>query len=233
MKFMLFLQRNGENMEKYIETLKNCALFYGLTEEQISSVLKDLNIIVRDYKKNEYVYHQGQVIENIGIILSGNAQIISTDYFGNDSIYSVISNGDMFGEALFAIQNRKMPFSIVATRESRILFIKKSQLFADHIKTEENNIIIKNLIYILAEKTLKFRQTIEHVTRRTTRQKVLSYLSHMANTTNSETFSIPFNRQQLADYLAVERSALSAELSRMKQDGLIEYKKNIFTIKHK
>ncbi len=220
-------------MEKYINILKNCVLFNKLNEIQISTFLQTLNTNVKTYRKDEYIYYEGQEIESIGIILQGNVRVISTDYFGNDSIYSVLTVSDIFGEALFAIENKNMPFSIVASSDSKILFIRKDNLFSDDTTTDESNIIVKNLICILAEKTLKFRQTLEHVTRRTTRQKVLSYLSHTAKSVGSDTFYIPFNRQQLADYLAVERSALSAELSRMQNENLIEYHKNKFTLKNK
>lgn len=230
---MLFLQQKDENMKKYIDVLKKCILFKDLSQEQITAFLDTLNTKIQIYKKNEYIYYEGQEIESIGIILHGNVQIITTDYFGNDSIYAAMTDSDMFGEALFAIENKKMPFSIVASSDSEILFIKKDRLFGEDAQADASSIIIKNLICILAEKTLKFRQTIEHVTRRTTRQKVLSYLMYTAKTAGTDTFTIPFNRQQLADYLAVERSALSAELSRMQNDGLIDYHKNIFTLKHK
>jgi CRP-like cAMP-binding protein len=168
----------------------------------------------------------------VGIVLSGGLHIIRNDYGGNRLIVARIGPGELFGEAFSLGKVKKLPISIMAVEMSELFLFSSKRLVQPCASVcGFHAALIRNLIHDLARKNTMLMQKIEHVTRRTTREKLLSYLSAQARQAKNRTFDIPFNRQELADYLAVDRSALSAELGRMRTEGIIAFRKNHFELR--
>lgn len=218
-------------MKKYIETLKRNQLFYGVNKENIESMLVCLSATTREYKKGEYVFHQGEYLENICILLSGCIHIQSDDYWGNRTIVNKIGEGEMFGESYAVHGGTAVLNDAVATADSVVAFFNSSKLMTVCSSAcTFHSTVIRNLLYSLTDKNQYLMQKLTHISKRTIREKLISYLSSQAKLNNSNCFTIPFNRQQLADFLSVDRSAMSNELSKMRNEGLITFSKNSFTL---
>lgn len=206
-------------------------LFSGLTEEERAHILKCLSAAERLYHKGDVVLCAGTVTTAMGVVLEGRVEIVRDDYWGNRQILGTAGEGELFAESYACLEGEPMMVTAQAAVESRILFLEIGRLLETCSPAcEFHSRMIHNLLYILAGKNLRLTRKIDHMGQRTIREKVMAYLSFEAEHQGQETFSIPFNRQQLADYLAVDRSALSAELSRMQRDGMIAYEKNQFTV---
>ena len=215
-----------------IDALKKCPLFKGVPEYSITPMMGCLRARERFYGKNEYIYHTGDAINEIGIVLSGNIQIINEDAWGSVTILAELTEGMLFGEAFVLGGVEKIPLSVLASEKSTVLFIDKNRTITPcpaacgfHFD------IAGNMIKILAQKNIFLTGRAEHLSKRYTKEKVLSYLSSVSVKTGSRTFTIPFDRRQLADYLAVDRSALSSVLGKLRDEGLIDFNKNSFTLK--
>ena len=167
----------------------------------------------------------------MGIVLSGKVHIVREDYYGNRNIVAIVSPGEMFGEVFACAGTDLMPVSVFAEEISEIMFIDLRSITATCGQgCESHDVISRNLLRIVSEKNLILNRKIDFLSKRSTREKLLSYLSAQAKRTRSAEFSIPFNRQELADFLCVDRSAMSAELSKMSRDGLIRYEKSRFRL---
>ena len=218
-------------MQKYLETLKKCPLFFGIEEESLVRMLHCMGARVDAYEKRDTVFAEGDPAVDIGIILSGRVQTEIIDYFGNRSILSFGDSGDIFGEAFACAEIDELPVSIVATEPCRVMTVDCSHI----LHTCENNCgfhrqLIYNLMREMAKKNIASHEKIEVTAKRTTREKLMSYLYSYAKKVKSSSFEIPFDRQELADYLEVERSGLSSEISKLKAEAIIENKKNKFKI---
>ena len=203
-------------------------LFSNIKESEIQYVLNFLNASEHQYSKGETVFHSGTVINQIGIVLEGRIQIENTDFWGNKTILDSLGEGKVFAET-YALTKVPLMVDVSATQDTKILFLQTDNITAG--KDESSQIITKNILAISMKKNLHLSQRIFHTSAKTIRGRLLSYLSSQVRrgTPNAE-FDIPYDRQQLADYLEVDRSALSAELSKMKVDGLIDYWKNHFKL---
>ena len=218
-------------MKKYLEILKKCPLFYDIDDGDLLRMLSCLGARVDVFDKKYTVFAEGIRAKYIGILLSGSVQITQTDYYGNRSILGNIGAGDLFAEAFAVMQMEAIPLSVVANELSEIMFIDCEHI----IHTCKNGCgfhqqLIFNLMKDLAEKTVIFQQKIEVTSKRTTREKLLTYLSLMAKNTKKSSFVIPFDRQELADYLEVDRTGLSAEISKLRKEGILENRKNEFKL---
>ena len=226
---MLDIQQKG-NMEEYINNLEKCILFKGIENSQILPMLKCLDFKINEYKKNQLVFQNGDKIDKSGIVLKGELQIVQYDYFGNRSILSQIGENQLFGVA-YSLCDLTLPICIEASQDSLILFINPHKITTPCKKLCQNHLVlINNLLSILAMKNVSQNQKIECLSKRTTREKILNYLTRISMQNNSKTFKIPYNRQELADYLCVERSAMSAEIGKLQKDGFIKTNKNYFEI---
>ena len=228
---MLKFQQKEIKMKKYIEVLKKCPLFEGISEENLLIMLNCLGAKFASFDKKYTVFAEGKPAKYIGIVLSGSVQITQTDFYGNRSILEISRKGEMFGEAFACAEVMSIPVSIVAAEPSEIMFIDCSHI----LKTCHNNCgfhqqMIFNLMKSLARKNLVFHRKIEITSKRSTREKLMSYLMFCAKSANSYDFDIPFDRQELADYLGVERSGLSAEISKLRKEGILENTKKHFTL---
>ncbi|MBE6824736.1 MAG: Crp/Fnr family transcriptional regulator [Ruminococcaceae bacterium] len=218
-------------MKKYIEILKRNQLFSGVSEENIEAMLNCLSATFKDYKKGEYIFRQGEYIENICILISGCVHIQSDDYWGNRSIISEVSSSEMFGESYAVHGSSAVLNDAVATADSTVAFfnVKRLMTVCSSACTFHST-VIQNLLIALTHKNRNLMQKLTHISKRTTREKLISYLSNQSKLAKSNSFSIPFNRQQLADFLSVDRSAMSNELCKMRDEGLIIFEKSNFTL---
>jgi len=209
-----------------------CALFKDIPESDLQSLLACLGGKTRRFKKGEFLYYAEDKPGSVGVVLSGALHIITEDFWGNRHLLSEAGEGDTFAEAFVCTETDAMPVSVVAARDAEVLWLNYRRIITSCTSAcSFHAALIENMLKILARKNISMLQKLEHITRRTTRDKLLSYLSQQAQSNGSDCFDIPFDRQQLADYLAVERSAMSAELSKMRKEGLLDFRKNHFTLK--
>ena len=218
-------------------------LFAGVAEEDFSTLLTFLKAEERNFSKGETVLHAGTQTTKLGIVLEGRIQIENTDFWGNKTIIDSLVEGKIFAET-YALTKVPLMVDVVAAQDSKILFLEIGNIESGNetlcskdcnkCKNYFSQIMSKNLLSVAVKKNLRLSSRIFHTSAKTIRGRLLSYLSSQVplDTPNAE-FDIPFDRQQLADYLEVDRSALSAELSKMKTDGLIDYWKNHFKLLEK
>ncbi len=230
---MLFLQQKEVFfLEQYIKLLSSSRLFAGISENDIIPMLKCLKAEKENFSKGEYIFRSGDKIKSAAFLLSGKAVIQKEDYWGNLSIINVILPGNLFGEAFAVPDSPDFTGNAIADEKSDVLFMDFSRLMTTCSSAcAFHHTAVINMFSVTAEKNRLLTQKIEHMSQRTTRAKLLSYLSACSVQSASSSFDIPLNRQQLADYLSVDRSAMSSELSKMQSDGIIEYNKNHFTLK--
>ena len=218
-------------MEKYIDVLERCPLFDGIERENLLRMLTCLGARVDYFDKKYTIIAEGSPARYIGILLSGKAQIIRIDFYGNRSILDEINPSDVFAEAFACAEVQSVPVTVVAEEPGEVMLIDCSHI----LHTCQNNCgfhqqLIFNLMKDLAVKTLACHKKIEITSGRTTRDKLMTYLMMQAKKAGSSRFEIPFDRQELADYLEVDRSGLSAEISRLKKEGIILSEKNRFEL---
>lgn len=218
-------------MKKYIPILKRTNLFAGVCEEDIYSMLSCLQAKLCTYEKGEYVFRQGEHINHITVLVEGNLHIRRDDYWGNCSIISTIGAGELFGEAYIAPDSGVLLNDVVAVEKSAVIFFDLNKMLTTCSSAcKFHSLVMQNLFFAISEKNRKLVRKLGHMSKRTTREKLISYLSEEAQRQNSGTFTIPFNRQQLADFLSVDRSAMSAELCKMRNEGLLAFEKSKFTL---
>ena len=230
-------------MENEISLLKNSILFQDIKDADISSMLKCLSAHKETYQKEAFIFHMGETARGIGMVLNGQVHIVKEDFWGNRSIVAEIPPGFVFAESYACISTAPLEVSVVAANECEILFMDIHKLLTTCASAcTFHTQLIQNLITILAQKNLFLTKKMEHLSQKTTREKLLSYLSneslnYTAHTLTESTphakactFEIPFNRQQLADYLSVDRSAMSNELSKLRKEGILDFHKNSFTL---
>lgn len=214
--------------------LSNTALFYGIKEQEIKFLLPCLNIREKKYKKEDIIFRAGDTITEIGIVQSGSVNIVVNFYWGDSHIFGHIGKGDIFAENYAALPQKELLCDVVAAEETEILFLDMNTLLTTCQKScLSHHQLIYNLIQISAQKNLNLSTRMTHIAPKSIRERLLSYLSEQALKNNNTYFTIPFSRQQLADYLAVDRSALSSTLSKMQKEGLISYYKNKFILHEK
>lgn len=218
-------------MKKYFDLLKNSKLFSGMSTSDLNEILECLDAKQKIFKKNTYIINSGEYISNLMFILSGNIQIRHVDYWGNVNIINQFSSGEIFGESFITPNSTSFTNDVLATTDCNILFLNINKLLSlCHKNCKFHTTLITNLFIIISQKNRNLVSKLKFISHRTTREKLLSYLSDEAQKANSPIFSIPFNRQELADFLAVERSAMSKELGKMKKDGIIDFSKNKFKL---
>ncbi len=219
-------------MKKYLEVLERCSLFYNISQNDLNSVLHCLSAKDKFYKKNDFIFSEEDTPVYAGIIISGSVCVVKEDFWGNRAILAKLGEGELFGEVFSCAEVESFPVSVVATEDTEIILIDCRKVTTTcSTACVFHTQLINNLIKILANKNIMMNQKIQHIVKRTTREKLLSYLSEQAVRFKSDVFTIPFNRQELADYLSVDRSAMSKELSKMKDEGIIEFNKNEFVLK--
>ena len=218
-------------MKKYIPILKRTKLFAGVADEEICAMLSCLDARLHTYKKGEYVLRQGEHLNCITVLVDGELHIQRDDYWGNRAIVNRIDVGEMFGEAYIAPESGALLNDVVAVEDSAVIFFNVRRIITVCSSAcRFHSMVVQNLFFAISEKNRTLVQKLGHISKRTTREKLISYLSEEAKRHNSASFTIPFNRQQLADFLSVDRSAMSNELCKMRDEGLLEFEKNQFKL---
>lgn len=218
-------------MKKYLPVLERCPLFDGIAPEHKTAMLGCLGARVIAYEKNEAIFMEGDPAFQVGVVLSGSAQIVKEDFYGNRSIVTSVMPSQLFGESFACADIESMPVSVIAAEKSEIMLIDCRKITATCSSAcSFHSRMILNLLRVVAAKNLIFNQKLEIVSRRTTRDKLMAYLLDQAKRQDSAEFTIPFDRQALADYLGVERSALSAEISKLRAEGVFENTKSTFRL---
>ena len=216
---------------EYIKIIKNIELFSGIDETDLSALLACLSARNAHFEKGSIIFLSGERIRSFGIVLSGQVQIYQEDYYGNRSILGHVGPGGLFAESFACAEVQELPVSVQASAESELLFIDCTRIASPCANAcAFHASLIRNLLNMIAKKNIALTQKIEFTAKRTTREKLLAYLSAEARRAKSSHFEIPFNRQELADYLAVDRSALSAELGKLRDDDVLKFSKNQFEL---
>jgi len=215
----------------FYKILSKSAFFKGIADAEIPNILEYLAANSRIFKKDEIIVLAGDKAEQLGIIISGNAHLIKEDFFGNRTIMTTLNPTDSFGEAFVFAENSIFLVSVIAATECEILFLDYSRVISVCSSScKFHNKLIENMLMILANKNIILNQKVEVMSRRTTRQKLLHYLSVCALNAQKNEFTIPYNRQELADFLGVDRSAMSSEIGKLLREKVLKTNKNHFIL---
>ncbi len=218
-------------MKKYLPILKESNLFMGMDESAIEEMLLCLSARTQTFGRNETILRSGEQVSSVGMVLSGLAFVEREDFWGNRSIFSEISPGMIFAETYACLSQVPIETSVIASEETTVMFLNVRKILT--ICTSAcsfHSRLIQNLLTTLAQKNMTLTRKIQHISLKTIRDRLLSYLSFESFKAGSSVFEIPFNRQQLADYLSVDRSALSSEISKLQREGILSCDKNKFKI---
>jgi CRP-like cAMP-binding protein len=218
-------------MEKYFDILDTCPLFDQVGRENYEKMLRCFGARCVSVKKGNPVFHEGQTVRYVGIVLTGSIQTVQEDYLGNRSILSMATPGQLFAEGFACAGIESLPVSIVAATDSQIILIDCSHIMTlCHHVCSFHNQMIRNMLSSVARSNLQLNQKIEILSKRTTREKVMAYLLSEAAIQGTDSFTIPYDRQELADFLGVERSAMSAVISKLRDDGHIKVNRRQFQL---
>ncbi|MCD8223222.1 MAG: Crp/Fnr family transcriptional regulator [Clostridiales bacterium] len=218
-------------MKKYIPVLKCTSLFQGVSEEEILSMLDCLGAALKSYQRGEMVIRQGDYLSDIMVLVEGKLHIQRDDYWGNSNLINIVEVGEIFGEAYAAPDSGAIVNNVIAAADSSVIFLDAKKVVTTCPSAcKFHSLVVQNLFYAISQKNRKLMQKLGYLSNRTTREKLMSYLSEESGRQNSVTFTIPFNRQELADFLSVDRSAMSRELCKMRDEGLIRFERSRFTL---
>ena len=211
--------------------LGNTPLFRGMTVPDIEEMLRCLRAAERTYKKGAVILPEGTPTEQLGVVLSGRVIIEMGDVWGNNSVLSSVGAGGIFAEAYACVPGEPLMVNVTAAEDTQALLLNIRRVLEPCANVCPRHVrLVRNLLTLCSEKNLQLSRRVLHTGPKSIRKRLLSYFSECIKRTGCYSFDIPYNRQQLADYLSVERSALSNELSLMQRDGLIRYEKNHFDV---
>lgn len=218
-------------MKEYNSILERSPLFDGIRMEDLSAMLGCIGGRTVWARKGQPIFREGDPANCVGMVLSGAVRLIREDYYGNRSIVAHIGPAELFGETYACAGIASLPVSVVADEDSTVLLMNCRRITTTCSSAcEFHNRIIFNLLRLVAEKNLVYDQKIQVTSRRTTREKLMAYLLNQAKLQGSNSFSIPYDRQELADYLEVDRSGLSSEISKLRKEGILESERNRFKL---
>lgn len=218
-------------MQEFHPILKRCPLFDGIRMDDLGAMMGCIGGHTVSVCKGQSVYREGDPATHVGIVLSGAVRLVREDYYGNRSIVAHIGPAELFGETYACAGIPSLPISVVADEDSTVLLMDCSRITVSCSSAcAFHNRIIHNLLRLVAKKNLVYDQKIEVTSKRTTREKLMTYLLNQAKIQGSNSFTIPYDRQELADYLEVDRSGLSAEISKLRREGVLVSDKNQFTL---
>ena len=219
-------------MDARLLPLCQSALFQGIGEDEARAMLGCIGARTKAYAEGTAILRPGERVFDVGVVLEGAVRMERVDYWGNRAIIGFAEPGQTFGEAYACAGNAAADVGAVAAQDCSVLLLDARRIAEScpsacpfHAR------LARNLMAALAQRAIALTRKIDHLSRRTTRAKLLAYLSDQAEQAGSSAFSIPFDRQELADYLSVDRSAMCAELSRMRRDGLVDFRRSRFVLK--
>ena len=211
--------------------LTKTPLFQGIAPKELEQMLGCLGASARQYGKGQTIYHVGENVEQMGVVVTGSVHVVQDDVWGNRSIWAQVGPGQVFAETYASLPGEVLNVGVEAVEETQVLFLDVGRVLqVCPGGCPFHSRLLRNLLQVMALKNLNLTRKISHIIPRSIRERMLAYLSNEAVRQGTMDFRIPFNRQQLADYLSVDRSALSAELSKMKREGLLDYQKNHFVL---
>lgn len=218
-------------MKKYFEVLRKCPLFNNIEDENLIELLGCLGAKVECYGKKETIIAEGNPAKYLGIVLKGSVQVIRIDYYGNRSIVTGAAPSEVFAEAFACAEVKSIPINVIANELCEIMLIDCCRIL--HSCSNAcgfHQQMIFNLMKDVATKSIIFHQKLEIISKRSTREKLMAYLLLFAKKIGRNSFDIPFDRQELADYLEVDRSGLSAEISKLRKEGIISSNRKHFEL---
>ncbi len=222
-------QQKGFFMKNNYDNISDNKLFTGITAENLSAMFSCMGSYEKKYSKNENILYEGDTVNFVGIVLKGAVKIINSDYDGNEVVIAEVTEGDMFAEVFACAEIFRSPVNIVSASESVVLFIDYRKIVTTCSSScAFHHKLISNMLKIIARKSLYLNRRIDIISKRTLRDKILTYFHY--ESMGRKHFTISMNREELANFLCADRSALSNELSKMKKDGLIDYNKNDFKL---
>jgi CRP-like cAMP-binding protein len=218
-------------LEKYTPLLQKSALFEGMDDKDIGSMLKCLNAHTKDFVEGGMILGEGQKVSWVGVVLEGRVQVVREDVHGNRIIMAEWGPSDLFAEAFAPAELEDIPVSVFSSGKSRILFVDFKKIMTQcSAHCEFHSLLISNMMKAVAKKNIVLSQRIELLGKRTIREKLLSYFWAKQKETKKSRISLPFNRGELADFLCVDRSAMSRVLGQMRDEGILSFKKNVFEL---
>lgn len=219
-------------MTEYIDIFMKSKLFFALSKEEILHLLPCLSLKTKNFFKGELIIRAGEKVGSICLLLKGQAIIQKEDFWGDVSIIAKLSEGMIFAESYAILDNTSSEVSVLSDSNCIVAFLDIKKIYTTCTKScDFHNQLIQNLLYIISDKNFTLTKKIEYISKKTIRDRLLSYLSSEAIKSGSDKFTINFNRQQLADYLCVNRSALSNEISKLSDEGIIKVNKSTFILK--
>lgn len=228
---MLNFQQKGISMKEFYPVLARCPLFDGIQMEDLSAMLGCLGARKIAASKGKPIFREGDPATHVGIVLRGAVQMLREDYYGNRSIVAYLGPAELFGETYACAGLTALPVSIVADEDSQVLLLDCRRITVSCTNAcVFHSRIIFNMLRLVANKNLVFDQKIQVTSKRSTREKLMTYLLNQAKLQHVKEFTIPYDRQALADYLEVDRSGLSAEISKLRREGVLESEKNRFRL---
>lgn len=218
-------------MKQNLKILMLTSLFQGVVEQDLETMLNCLGATERKYKKNDVIILAGSKITSVGILVEGNAQITRDDAEGNRAILSELGRGDLFAEAYVAAGSLEVPITVIATSDCRIVWIPFSKIVGTcNFACDFHRTLVQNMMKVIAAKNVLMNEKMRILSCKTTKEKLLTYLSDYSERAGKSKFKIPFSRNELADFLSVDRSAMSRELSKLRDEGYLNYHKNEFEL---
>lgn len=230
---MKYMKSDGDLMSTKVFTpnYAELPLFAGLDKDEINEVLKKFHALIRHFPKSDYIFLAGDCVESLCIVLEGTVQMIKEDVWGDKSIITNLGVGSVFGESFLGRMGDKSAVSYFAASNSEVLMLPLGRFLLDSsLDSPACRRMMCNIVSILADNNTRLIEKTEILCKKTLRSKIMAYLEQEAKYAGNNTFTIPFNRTDLANYLDADRSALTRELARMRNDGLVDFEKNTFTI---
>lgn len=213
------------------ELVKSCPLFRGIDPEDLGAMLKCMSAREIEPERGEFIMTTPGSAPLMGVVLAGEVEMISEDYFGKKSLLTVLPVGSVFGESYSCVKARNRTIAYQASGKCRVLLLDYDRiLHACKLVCRFHHRMIENMVEMIAEKNLELIEKLEVTSRTSIREKLLTYLTRQAERTGSATFQVPMGRTELAEYLCTDRSAMTRELSRMREEGLIDFDKRTFTL---
>lgn len=218
-------------MREFLPVLSGSPLFEGINVEHILSMLACLSPRRKAFERGAFILREGEATDAFGLVLAGRVHVTQEDFWGNRNLITDIAAGEIFAESYACSQGVPLGANVVAQEQTLVLFLNvRRALSACPAACSFHNALIRNLVALLAAKNLLMNEKLQHITHRSTREKLLSYLSAQSAKAGRHSFEIPFNRQQLADYLSVDRSAMSGELGKLRDEGILRFHRSHFEL---